>query len=168
MRFKGKSSHEGHYASDYYGGAYAEPEMMPQMEAMRHFRLSKDELKPLRVKMKLNPVDPHFAPMKLYRIADLQVRFVGPNDARVQLRSGANCRARAAVSAQAAARGRSRRADVSRRASPRTLAPRLRPCFAVPPRSPDTLSYHACRLAARVQRQVREVRRPGRVPSAGG
>ena len=77
MRFKGRNPHE-----DYYGAAYEEPDMMPQTEAMRHFRLSVDELKPLKVKHRSNPVDPRFAPMKLYRIADLQVRFTARSACR--------------------------------------------------------------------------------------
>lgn len=77
MRYKGVSSH---FTSDY--AAHDEPEMMTQTDAMRTFRLSLDDLKPLRVKLRLNPVDPRFAPMKLYRIADLQVRCLGRTRAR--------------------------------------------------------------------------------------
>ena len=73
MRFKKKSSQQD-YSSYGYGAAYEPTEVLPQTEALRQYRLNKDDLKPLRVKLATNPVDPRYAPMKLYRVADLQVR----------------------------------------------------------------------------------------------
>ena len=146
MRFKGASSH---YASDYAAYTYDEPELMPQTDAMRQFRLSLSDLKPLRVKLKLNPVDPRFAPMKLYRITDLQVRCLGRTRRNEgPLRSGANCGARAAVSAQRQREGAVDELMSRCKHRPARVRRRLRPRCCVSPRALTCCFTPACSARA--------------------
>jgi hypothetical protein len=54
-----------------------DPTKVPQSRALKDYGLNLEDLKPLRVTRTLNPVDPSYAPMKLYSIYDLMVRACG-------------------------------------------------------------------------------------------
>ena len=78
MRFKsgrgGHAASRSHVdASHYYSHEY-DPDLMCQKDALSHYRLTVEDLQGLKVSLRVNPVDRHFAPMKLYRKADLKVR----------------------------------------------------------------------------------------------
>jgi hypothetical protein len=94
-------------------------EEMVKTEAKRKFRLNDADLKPLRVRVLPNPHDPNWAPMKLYRVAELTARAA-------RTRHGTRCRAarraRAAFAAlvRAARTRRTRGARAGRTAAPST------------------------------------------------
>ena len=95
MRFK-KGGHATTPGSRYEALSYNleyDPHKIPQTEALKRFRLNLDDLRPLKVVRTANPVDPHYAPMKLYRVADLQVRS-DPGEGPVRAATAIAARAR--------------------------------------------------------------------------
>lgn len=93
MRFKGRSGHAsgGRFdALTNFGSArheYAsgeEAQMLPLTQAKASFRLNDADLRGVRVKLATNPVSPHYAPMKLYRVEDLTVRLRSPEGPRAR------------------------------------------------------------------------------------
>ena len=78
MRFK--SGGGGHAASrslvdasDYYSHEY-DPDLVCLTVAKERYRLNDKDLQGLKVSLRENPHGVHFAPMKLYRKADVKVR----------------------------------------------------------------------------------------------
>lgn len=111
MRFK-SGGHYSRHDELSFGPSYDTTEFAPLKVAKSRFRLNDADLQPLRVVKTVNPVDPHYAPMKLYRLADLQVRGGRARSAQrgsaqgSRARRADNCGTRGAASPTRGARGR--------------------------------------------------------------